>query len=219
MGKKNKNIIIWALTWAVLFLVLAYSPIGRPDLYVGNSYYISSQGGVNFKTGISNAPKGTGFTSTPDNNNDEVPSYNPSTINSNSTFSGNASKYSSSSFSNSSAPISSSYEQSSSNSAGNFVPMGYGSSNKQAAQGSATAQNNVSTLTAYGSLSSMNNRQSTNHNNPQETGNGYGGVNEGDDPTGPPIPVGDGLWVLLFMTAMYVIWKQRQTKKLETTHK
>jgi hypothetical protein len=216
--RKKKNIIIWVLTWAVLFLVVAYSPIGRPDLYVGNSYYISNQGGVNFKSGIANAPKSTGFTSTPDNNDTEGLSYAPSTIgSSNGAFSGNASKYSSRNFSGSSDALNSNIQQGSNNTSGNFIPMGYSNSNKSAAQGTATAQNNASSLTTYANISSTN-RQSVIHNNPKETGNGYGGVNEGDDPTGPPIPVGDEWWLLLVMAGAYTFWRQLRATKLKPTN-
>jgi hypothetical protein len=53
-GRVNK-ILVWFLSWAVLLLIVIYSPIGSPNLYVHNKYDIHDQG-VNFSGGIANAP-------------------------------------------------------------------------------------------------------------------------------------------------------------------
>jgi hypothetical protein len=36
-----------------------------------------------------------------------------------------------------------------------------------------------------------------------------GGTDPGGDPTGPPIPVGDGYWLLMLMAAGYAFWKRK----------
>lgn len=202
MGNKKKNIIIWILSWALLFLVVAYSPIGRPDLYGGASYNIlHTQGGVSFKDGIANAPKASGFSSVQDND-IEVQTYTPASTNAGESA-GNASKF----ISQNGASYSGDTESASSSQNGNSnysQMMGFTSS-KQQAQGTATAQdNNVSSLTANLSSTSLTgNRRQTQ----AVTG---GGVDWGGDPTGPPIPVGNEWWLLLIMAGAYAFWKQRR---------
>src|SRR5665647_228488 len=143
MVKKKRNIIIWALTWAVLFLVVAYSPIGRPDLYIGTSYYTYTQG-VNFKGGIANAPSGTGLTAN-DNTDTEMSTYEP-IDNSNGTYSGNASKFTPQNVAISPTETRNSSANQNENSSNPLV-MGFASTRQQA-QGTATAlNNNVSSLT------------------------------------------------------------------------
>lgn len=36
MKKKVKNILLWVVSWIVLLVVIAYSPIGSPGLYHQN---------------------------------------------------------------------------------------------------------------------------------------------------------------------------------------
>jgi len=206
MVNKKRNIIIWALTWAVLFLVVAYSPIGRPDLYVGTSYYTYNQG-VNFKSGIANAPSGKAL-ATNDNADAEISTYAP-IDDSNGASSGNASKFTPQNVTSSTETKSSSTSQSGNSS--NSLAMGFASSRQQA-QGTATAQdNNVSSLTAnYSNASLTGERRQTK----AVTG---GGVDWGGDPTGSPIPVGDGWWLLLAMAGTYAIWKQHRSVKPKST--
>jgi len=207
MGNKKRNIIIWALTWAVLFLVVAYSPIGRPDLYVGTSYYTFNQG-VNFKSGIANAPSGKAL-ATNDNADAEISTYAP-IDDSNGAYSGNASKFSSQNVATSPTESkNSSANQSGNNS--NSLAMGFASSRQQA-QGTATTQdNNASSLTTnYSNASLTGERRQT-----KAVTNG--GVDWGGDPTGETIPVGDGVWLLLLMVGVYAIWKQQRAIKIRLT--
>ena len=36
-----------------------------------------------------------------------------------------------------------------------------------------------------------------------------GGTDPGDDPTTPPIPVGEGFWIMLFLALLYLGWKTK----------
>jgi len=203
-NKNKRNTIIWLMTWAVLFLVVAYSPIGRPDLYVGTSYYISNQG-VNFKEGITNAPKGTAYATEEDES--DMPDYTP-TIDNNVDNSGDASEYSPQNTSNGAANYSrASGANQSSGQSGSIILAG--NSSKGSAQGTATAQSNdVSSLSNDLTLTSSasTDRQAAAPNKP----------NGGRDPGGKnpknPIPVGDGGCILLLMASGYIIYKKLQGK-------
>lgn len=48
MDKRQKNILIWVLTWAGLLLLVLYSPIGSPDIYTSKQYFAPTHG-VSFK--------------------------------------------------------------------------------------------------------------------------------------------------------------------------
>jgi len=200
MKNKKRNTIIWILTWAVLFLVVAYSPIGRPDLYVGTGYYISNQG-VNFKEGIANAPKGTAYATEEDES--DMPDYTPATDN-NADNSGNASEYSPQNTNNGAANYSrASGSNQSSGQSGSIILAGNSS---KSAQGTATQSNDVSSLSSDLTLTSSasTDRQAAK------------GANGGRDPGGKnpknPIPVGDGGYILLLMASGYVIYKKHLCK-------
>lgn len=212
-NKNKRNTIIWLMTWAVLFLVVAYSPIGRPDLYVGTSYYISNQG-VNFKEGIANAPKGTAYATDEDESN--MLDYTPTTDN-NVDNSGNVSEYSPQNTSNGTVNYSrASGSNQSSGQSGSIILAD--NSSKGSAQGTATAQSNdVSSLSSNLTLTSSTsaNRQ-TAPRSPNDRYDPGGGKKKPHD----SIPVGDGVWLLLVLVGFYSLWKKHQaTKASSTTHK
>lgn len=200
VSNRKRNTILWLVSWAVLFLVVAYSPIGRPDLYVGTSYRVYNQS-VSFKGGIANAPKGKVFS---EDLNADMPSLTYSPVGNNGEYEGNASRFNP----RSSSSATSSYNRSSSNESG----TGYTNavialnSGRSSAQGTSTAQNNdVSSLSSdLAMTSSATDRQAA-----KDIRNNGGGTDPGGDPTGNPIPVGDGMYVLLSMAAIYAVWKMK----------
>lgn len=197
------------MTWAVLFLVVAYSPIGRPDLYVGTSYYISNQG-VNFKGGIANAPKGASYAAEEDES--EIPDYTPATDYT-SDNGGNASEYSPQNASNGVANYSKT-NGTNQGSAQNRSIILAGNSSKSSAQGTATAQSNdVSSLSSDLTLTSSASidRQAAAPNKPT------GGRDPGGKNPKNPIPVGDGGLILLLMAGAFAIWKKQQVTKTNIT--
>ena len=211
MKNKKRNIIIWLMTWAVLFLVVAYSPIGRPDLYVGTSYYINNRG-VNFKEGIANAPKGAAYATEEDES--ELLDYAPTT-DYNADNSGNASEYSPQNTNN--GAVNYSRASGSNQAAGqNGSIILAGNSSKGSAQGTATALgNDVSSLSSDLTLTSSANRQ-TAPRSPNDRLDAGGGKKRPHD----TIPVGDGVWLLLVMVGAYSFWRKHQsTKANSTTHK
>jgi len=213
MAKKKRNIIIWALTWAVLFLVVAYSPIGRPDLYVGTTSYYSYNQGVNFKGGIANAPTSKSSTIQTDDAEIEPTTYTPLAGNEG-TYEGSASKFD---VQNSvGAAIQDNKSTNYSQQGGVALAV---NTTRQQAQGKATAQNgDVSSLSSSLTLNSTA-TTSTRQTAPVTRSNG-GGTDIGGDPENPnAIPVGDGLWTLLVMVGVYTFWRQRQATKLKTSRK
>ncbi len=208
MKNKKRNIIIWLMTWAILFLVVAYSPIGRPDLYVGTSYYINNQG-VNFKGGIANAPKGMAYATEEEDS--EIADYAP-VSEYNADYGSNSSEYSPQNTNSGDANYSRESGSNKSSGQNGFMVLS-GNASKGSAQGTATAQSNDAsslssdlTLTSSASID----RQAAAPNKP----------NGGRDPGGKnpknPIPVGDGMWLLLIMAGGYVFWKKHQTAEERT---
>ncbi|MBV5282680.1 MAG: hypothetical protein JZU53_09650 [Paludibacter sp.] len=206
MKNKKRNTIIWILTWAVLFLVVAYSPIGRPDLYVGNSYYTVHHG-VNFKGGIANAPKGATFATEEEDS--EIEDYTPA-ADYIADYAGNASEYSPQNTNSGDANYSSASGSNKSSGQSGFMVLS-GSASKGSAQGTATAQSNdVSSLSSDLTLTSS---ASTDR---QAAGGAKGGRDPGGKKPKNPIPVGDGMWFLIIMAGVYVFWRKHQTAKATT---
>lgn len=206
MKNKKRNIIIWLMTWAVLFLVVAYSPIGRPDLYVGTSYYINNQG-VNFKGGIANAPKGMAYATEEEDS--EIADYAPISEY-NADYGSNSSEYSPQNTNTEDANYSSASGSNKGSGQSGFMVLS-GNASKGSAQGTATAQSNdASSLSSDLTLTSSasTDRQAAR------------GTNGGRDPGGKnpknPIPVGDGMWMLLIMASGYVFWRKHQTAEERT---
>jgi len=207
MKNKKGKTIIWILTWAVLFLVVAYSPIGRPDLYVGTSYYINNQG-VNFKDGIANAPKGSAYTTEDDEN--EITDYAPTTSY-NANYDGNASEYSPQNTNTGTANYSRTNESNQSTSQNGFIALA-GNSSKGNAQGTATAQSND-----VSSLSSDLTLTSSASSDRQAARGAKGGRDPGGKKPKNPIPVGDGMWLLFIMVGSYTLWRKLQITKMNST--
>ena len=201
MKNKKRNTIIWLMTWAVLFLVVAYSPIGRPDLYVGTGYYISNQG-VNFKEGIANAPKGTAYATLEDES--DMPDYTPTTDN-NVDNSGNASEYSPQNTNNGAANYSrASGSNQGSGQNGSIILAGNSS---KSAQGTATQSNDVSSLSSDLTLTSSASTDRQAVKPPK--------IDGGKDPGRHhpnPVPIGDGEWILILMVSGYIICKKHLCK-------
>ena len=197
------------MTWAVLFLVVAYSPIGRPDLYVGTSYYINNQG-VNFKGGIANAPNGMAYATEEEDS--EIADYAP-VSEYNADYGSNSSEYSPQNTNTEDANYSNVNRSNQGSGQNGFMVLS-GNTSKGSAQGTATAQSNDAsslssdlTLTSSASID----RQAAAPNKPNG-GRDPGGKN----PKKPPIPVGDGVWLLLIMAGGYVFWKKHQTAEERT---
>lgn len=205
MTKKQKGILTWILVWAGLLIVVLYSPIGSPDLYYSQNYYMENQP-IAVNGSITNVPKGNYASDNSDVAMDipDVSSHlttNYSVGSSNSTGGGIAgTSYSAQNqtyhYNNSSG---SAY---SGGGVGSFI-SGRGSRSSAGSSG-VSMTNGITTLSLTTDLSSVSSKQTVNAYAPNT-----GGTDPGGDPTGPPIPVGDGWGLLLFFGVCYAAFKKK----------
>jgi len=206
VNQKGSKILVWLLSWAVLAVVIIYSPIGSPDLYTSNQYIVYSQG-VNFEGGIANAPKARSYQT---NEMPElgVPVYTPTTKSyATSAPASGASGLASQATSYSAGASTTGRTAVAAPSGGSSGGIAVGTSSRKS-QGNVSSQNVG--LSAV-SLSTDLNVVDPTVNKPQavDYSPNSGGTDPGDDdPIGPPIPVGDGLWLLLLMAGGYALWKR-----------
>lgn len=212
MEKRTKNIFIWLFVWAGLLLAVLYSPIGSPDLYTTNNYFIPNSD-VAFKGGeIENAPT-SGFMFGSDNSTElDLPDYS-SELKSNTHYSVN--NYNTTSENSVSSTSYSVQKQS--------VPTFKNSSNDVGGGGSVFISNNHSrsSNSSYvtglsGGITTLSTNLNTNNlvTNRQFASQATNDSipDTGGDPPGDPIPVPDGWGFLIFLAVGYVIIKRALTQ-------
>jgi len=215
VNNKKKNILVWIFTWAALLLVVLYSPIGSPDLYSSSDYYTGVVPNANFSG--SNIGSSPNFSESGSSNEINVPDY--SSTESPSKLSTNYSSAASSSGNTSMGTASYSVSQSESyqNTQNPQGATGGGgstfiSNNNSSSKGSDASS--AVTMTS-GGVTTLSTDITTTSTTPKEnalsgtTGTGNSGTDPGGDPTGPPIPVGDGWVFLLLLAASYGIIRKR----------
>jgi hypothetical protein len=204
--KKQKNILVWTLTWAGLLLLVLYSPLGSPELFNQNSYYYPIRDGVynngetvNFPVARKNSGNGGGYQAI------SIPDYTPQSR----TYSYSVSGYGKTTGPNATYAtgvnnFSSNINRNSGNSGGmsggeSFSSSGNNSKNK----------NNMSQETGLLSLSTDLSLLANNAGNRQLAGTGLTDptTDPGGDPTGDPIPVGDGSAFLIVLVSIYILLK------------
>ena len=220
MDKRQKKLLVWVLTWAGLLLAVLYSPFGSPELYGPKQFNISNQGvafnnisiAYTTKIDIKNNRKkynGGGYSSSPENslfdNNNGL---------SRKIFNNNSSGFSSTSNNNVVFPMSNFAQQdaasSSSSSIGGDLYSFSGKNTKN--------KNNSNQTVGLISITSDLSLLSDNNTTKQTATSGLDGTTDpGGDPTGDPIPVGDGWLLLLGLAAIYGIWKFKISRKLSHT--
>lgn len=200
-GNRNK-ILIWILTWAVLFLVVIYSPIGSPELYRTDSYTTINQG-VNFSGGIANAPA-KHIVQQYEETELEIPVYTresksytvnkvlkPTTYNHQPVYAV--------------ASPANNRVVSTRNDGGATGNFSFAGSRGKSAQEVSTRSNvEVTSFSTDLALSEdpVTTRQLASNDEL------LGGTDPGGDPTGPPIPVGDGMLALFLMAGGYALKKR-----------
>ena len=206
MTKKGGKILLWILSWAILALVIVYSPIGSPDLYTGNKYIVYNQG-VNFSGGIANAPKSHNYTEQSEMPDLGIPTYNPEqksyTVNSpviSTSKINNRTNYSVS------TPATGRTGTTSGGGAGASGIATFGFS--RSTQTNSTTNNGVGSISMTSDLTTVQDPTVTTRQG-ASAGALDGGTDPGGDPTGPPIPVGDGYWLLMLMAVGYAYWKRK----------
>ncbi len=210
MDRSNANILFSLLSGVALFLFIAYSAVKTIDSSQPDNYYTFTQG-VDFHDGILNAPTQTTYAQS-EQADISIPEYSPDNASYTASSTETSAEAHKSEYANNSGGSSStnkSGNSSESNSGASALAL---NSRNQDASTQDAAGTTTSSLTTDGSLTGST-RQSVNKN-----GNGYGGPNPGGDPTGPPIPVGDGLLFLLFLSGIYSLWKSAtKIKQVLTT--
>ena len=217
MDKRQKNILVWVLTWAGLLLAVLYSPFGSPELYGPKQFYIANQGveynsvSIPYSSRIDNTSKidiknnkkryiGGGYSGSSDNS---LLDYN--IIGGSKKFISNSSSFSSGGNNFIASPVSA-YSHQESSSANN----GGGSGGELYSYSGRSSKNKGINNQSPGlvSLSTDLSLISNNTITKQTATSGLDGTTDpGGDPVGDPIPVGEGWLVLLCFAAGYGIWK------------
>ena len=203
--------MVWILVWAGLLIMVLYSPIGSPDLYTSSNYYVINRT-VSAENGtILNTPK-RNFESDNYSNDAELPEIT----------SASASKYSAGNYQspNVGSQGSTYYSQTQSYQNNNSSGTGYtgsggssifsgGGSHGNTGSSGITMTNGITTLSL---TTNMSNTGLTKESATTYT-TGTGGTDPGGDPTGDPIPVGDGWVVFIALGVMYSFFKVFNTNK------
>ena len=211
MQNKQKNILIFVLALAGLLVGMLYTPIVSPDLYYSTAFYPQNNNIVMNGGQIPNAPK-----SQPIEENTEiiVPDYNNAEI-------GLSGKSGSSNYSQSSGISSDGSYQADNNASQMYSPVSGSASNNGAsmagymASGSSRSNSASSSIQMSNGVVTVSSDLATNTTAPKEntlSGPSAGGTDPGGDPTGPPIPVGDGWIFLLVLASGYVLFKKSMSK-------
>ena len=210
MNNKKKNILVWIFTWAVLLLVVLYSPIGSPDLYSSSDYYV---GVPNANLNGNSIGNGTNFSSESGTDNElDIPdygadesstklsaSYSYSAPASNNTTSGAVASYSTSG--------SQTYQNSKDGSSGS---TGGGGSTFISNNGSSSGSDASSAVSmSNGGITTLSSNVTTNSTLQAAPPSQTTGQHPDHDPKHHSIPVGDGWVILLLMAASYGIIKKR----------
>ena len=212
MSNKKKNILVWIFTWAILLLVVLYSPLGSPDLYSSaDGFYTAvpnaDLSGSNLGSGSSN------FSTTPDYNELNVPDYNSaegtklSSGNYNYTPNSGSSSGSTSHTSyavSQTDPIQSVKTNNSStglNEGGSTFISNNSSKSSDASSAVTMSSGGVTTLSSD-LTTPPTTKQAVNY------GANQGGTDPGGDPTGPPLPITDGWIFMLLLAATYGVAKK-----------
>ncbi len=206
MNKRGKNIIFWIITWASLLLLVLYSPIGSPDLYRSDEYFVQSRG-VSFEgMNLKNQAK---FNTGNDNSSGSISLQVPNSVTSNTiNYSYNNSYANSSSVNNHDLAQQSPYQTDYSNSSqSNYNYMG-GDNYMYLKSGAKSVYTSpkISNVTITSDL--LINQQDNNTSPLLAKTDVTGGTDPGGDP-GNPIPVGDGWEYLLLLAVGYASIRYR----------
>ena len=209
LTKRQKGIFTWVLAWAGLLIVVLYSPLGSPGLYTSQNYYVNNQ-----PVSVQNQPiQNISKTKSTSDNNDyglDIPDISQGTKSNNS-----AGNYSSTNYlsqgSSYGGSMYQSYPHNINNSPGGISAGGTSIIASTASHNSAGTSGIVMT----NSLNAMSTTSDLNTQNKQAVTTGttstLGGTDPGGDPTGGPIPVGDGWGLLVLFGVVYAFVKREMT--------
>ena len=184
-------------------MAILYSPIGSPTDY-SSLYYYSTNPGVQFQGGIANAPTSNNYV---DNNEPELILPLQETTQKSIAKANISTSVNSEQNLNSTSQINSTgitKNQANSTMSGGALSVS-GTTSR-----TGTNASTAITQQGYGFTSLSTDLTANNTTTKQNTlsGAGGGGTDPGGDPTGPPIPVGDGWIFLMFLAGGYVFIKR-----------
>jgi hypothetical protein len=213
VSKRFKNILIFVLILAGLLVGILYSPIGNPNDY-SSLYYYSVNPGVQFGGGIANVPKSnySGDYADPDFSISDYQQGQKNNVSYNIPNGGNGVENLGSAMQVNSA-IASNNTQSGGGSGGGIA---VGMSSSRSSSKSNTTSQGYGFTSISGDLAN-NSATNTTKDAVQHYALSKGGTDPGGDPTGRPIPVGDGWLFLLVLAASYVIVKRYVLRHISHT--
>ena len=205
MKKRQKKIMVWLIVWAGLLIAVLYSPIGSPDFYSSSgNYYVANQPATVKSGSIANAPK---TNSEAESNSDELIIPEVSTISKTPTTVGRSQPGNTSTGGSSNGNTQTlSYQNNNSasgtaNGGGSFIASG--STRNSAGTSGIIMTNGITTMSVTSTVNNTTKQSSTSYTL------GTGATDPGDDPSTPPIPVGDGWGLLIFFGTVYVFIKKK----------
>jgi len=203
--KKHKYILLWIFVWSGLLILVLYSPIGSPFIYTSQASYVQNQN-VSFKDGsILNASK---IKSTQEYNDNlpEIPNVSASLHPHSASGNYSSASVSSSQGHSYSSGLIQSYQNNNSSvgagGGGSFIVSGRSGGSATSSGFSMTS--GVSTMSLTSNLNATASKQ-----NATSFTTDTGGTDPGGDPTGDPIPVGDGWGILILLGTIYVLFKRK----------
>jgi len=211
MRKKQKGIMTWIIVWAGLLIVVLYSPIGSPELYTSQNFYVQNQNVAIKKGEILNSPKNNSTSGTASDELD-IPDVNLSSKSSYS--SGNYTSANATSQGSSGGGMQTqsyqNYNSATGTMNGNGTPL-LANRSSRIGEGSSgiSMTNGITTISTTSDINNTTNKQSVSN----QTNGTSGGTDPGGDPTGDPIPVGDGWVILVFFGVCYVAVKMKYIVK------
>jgi len=198
--------MIWMIIWAGLFIAVLYSPVGSPDLYTSQNYYVENQNVTTTPGTIQNAPKKS-YSSENGSNELDVPQMN--SLSKTSYSVGNYPSTNTSSRGSSYSVQTQTYQTNNSSGQGSLSGGGNsfiasGGSRNSAGSSGVVMTNGITTLSLTTDLNNTTTKQGVINGT-----SSLNGTDPGEDPFGPPIPVGDGWGLLVLFGVCYAAFKMR----------
>ena len=206
MTKNREKLLVWILVWASLLIAVLYSPVGSPGLYSSKNYYYDNQYVVQNKEVLFHAPKST-LTGNDNQVEAGLPELNQEsksihqlrnfqsikTVEQGSWYS----RMQGQSYRNIKAP-------SEIQSQSGITAFARGQSRINEGNSTVVMTNGVTTLSSSPEVINSVSKQSIITDQPP------GGTDPGGEPTGEPIPVGDGWGILIFSGVLYALIKLKK---------
>lgn len=204
--------MVWILVWAGLLIAVLYSPVGSPNLYTSQNYYSGNQS-LTFKDGV--IPNASKIKSSQEYNDDApvLPDISESLHSNYVSGSYSSTLVSSSQGYSYSGGQTQSYQNNNysggAGGGGSFIVSGR--SGGSAASSGFSMSSGISTMSVTSNLNATTPKQNVTSYTADS-----GGTDPGGDPTGDPIPVGDG-WGLFILFGMYYAVYKRFLQKTRFT--